>query len=133
MTREERDLVRASFDKVAPIAPAFADLFYVRLFETDPKLTYLFNGNMADQGRKLMAMIGFVVANLHRIEELIPAIQDLARRHAGYGVKNKDYDTVGTVLIWTLGKALGPEFTQPVRLAWLSCYSALSAIMRNAV
>jgi hemoglobin-like flavoprotein len=132
MTPEEKELVRISFEKVAPVAPGVANLFYVRLFETDPKLTGLFKGDMEEQGRKLMAMIGFLVANLHRIEELIPAIQDLARRHASYGVMARDYSTVGSVLIWTLEKALGPEFTPAVRAAWLSCYGTLSGIMRNA-
>lgn len=133
MTPTEKELVRASFDKVAPIAPAAADMFYSRLFEIDPKLRALFKGDMTEQGRKLMAMIGFVVANLHRIEELIPTIQDLARRHAGYGVALTDYDTVGGALIWTLEKGLGPDFTPPTRAAWVNCYGALAGIMRAAV
>jgi len=131
MTPTEKNLVRASFDKVAPIAPAAADMFYTRLFEIDPKLRTLFKGDMTEQGRKLMAMIGFVVANLHRIEEFVPAIQDLARRHAGYGVTSTDYDTVGGALIWTLEKGLGSDFTLATRAAWVSCYGALAGIMRG--
>lgn len=132
MTPEEMHLVRASFAKVAPIASPAAAMFYKRLFETDPKLKALFKGDMTEQGYKLMSMIGFVVGNLHRIEEIIPAIQDLARRHSGYGVTAKDYDTVGSALIWTLEQGLGADFTPPVRAAWLGCYGALSAIMRKA-
>jgi hemoglobin-like flavoprotein len=132
MTPQDKELVQASFAKVAPIAPTAADLFYKRLFELDPKLQSLFKGDMTEQGRKLMSMISYVVTNLHRIEELVPAIKDLARRHVGYGVKDKDYDTVGAALLWTLEKGLGPDFTPETRAAWTITYGALAGIMRNA-
>lgn len=38
MTPEYQRLVRASFAKVAPIAPAAAAMFYERLFTLDPAL-----------------------------------------------------------------------------------------------
>jgi nitric oxide dioxygenase len=132
MTPQDKELVQNSFAKVAPIAPTAADLFYKRLFEIDPKLQTLFKGDMTEQGRKLMAMIGYVVTNLHRIEELVPAVKDLARRHVGYGVTAKDYDTVGSALLWTLEKGLGPDFTPETRAAWTTTYGALTKIMLSA-
>jgi hypothetical protein len=47
MTPEAQRLVRESFDKVAPIAPAAAAMFYDRLFVLDPALRPLFTGNRA--------------------------------------------------------------------------------------
>src|SRR5258708_3934179 len=132
MTPHDRELVQTSFEKVAPIAVAAAEIFYNRLFETDPKLKPLFKGDMTEQGRKLMTMLGYVITNLHRIEELVPAIKDLARRHVGYGVTPKDYDTVGSALIWTLEKGLGDDFTPQTRAAWLGCYGALTGIMLSS-
>ncbi len=58
MTPDQRRLVRDSFARVAPIAEQAAELFYGRLFELDPALKPLFKGDMKEQGRKLMAMIG---------------------------------------------------------------------------
>ena len=58
MSPEQITLVRDSFAKVVPIAPAAAAMFYDRLFALDPDLRPLFKGDMAEQGRKLMAMIG---------------------------------------------------------------------------
>jgi hemoglobin-like flavoprotein len=125
------DLVKSSFAKVVPISEAAAALFYERLFTLDPSLRPLFKGDMAEQGRKLMAMLATVITNLHRLDELTPAVHDLARRHTGYGVKDAHYDTVGAALIWTLEQGLGPEFTDETRASWLACYTILAGEMKS--
>jgi hemoglobin-like flavoprotein len=132
MTPEQQTLVRDSFAKVAPIAPAAAAMFYDRLFVLDPALRPLFKGDMTEQGRKLMAMIGTAVANLHRLGDIIPAVRDLGRRHAGYGVKMSHYDTVANALLWTLEQGLGADFTPATRDAWAACYGAITGEMKAA-
>jgi hemoglobin-like flavoprotein len=132
MTDDQKTLVRDSFVKLAPDAPAVAAIFYQRLFDIDPKLRPLFKGDMAEQGRKLMAMIGTAVANLWQIESIIPAVKQLGERHSGYGVKTPDYDTVGAALLWTLERGLADAFTPPVREAWTVCYGTLADIMKAA-
>ena len=87
MTNEQINLVKATFEKIEPLSETVADIFYGRLFELDPNLRHLFKGDMKEQGRKLMQMIGLAVRGLDRIEELIPAVQSLGVRHANYGVK----------------------------------------------
>jgi hemoglobin-like flavoprotein len=37
---------------------------------------------MAEQGRRLIKMIGTAVANLDKLETIVPAVEDLGRRHA---------------------------------------------------
>ena len=132
MTPEQQKLVRDSFAKVAPIAPAAAGMFYDRLFVLDPTLRPLFKGDMTEQGRKLMAMIGTAVANLHRLGDILPAVRDLGQRHAGYGVKVSHYDTVANALLWTLEQGLGPDFTPATRDAWAACYGAITSEMKAA-
>ncbi len=117
MTPEAQRLVRESFAKVAPIAPAAAAMFYDRLFVLDPALRPLFKGDMAEQGRKLMSMIGVAVANLGKLDVILPAVRDLGQRHACYGVRQAHYDTVGTALVWTLEQGLGDDFTPATRQA----------------
>jgi hypothetical protein len=48
-----------------------AVLFYGRLFALDPSLRCLFHGNMRAQGRKLMAMLEYIVVGLHRLETIM--------------------------------------------------------------
>lgn len=132
MTPQQVTLVKLSWQQVAPIKETAAELFYGRLFDLDPELKPLFKGDMTEQGRKLMAMINTAVNALDRLDEIVPAVQDLGRRHVGYGVKDKDYDTVGAALLWTLEKGLGPSFTPEVKDAWIEVYGILAGAMKAA-
>ena len=62
----------------------------------------------------------------------MPVVEDLGRRHVGYGVMDEHYDTVGAALLWTLEKGLGDAFTTEVREAWTSVYGLLATTMKNA-
>ena len=132
LSAQERKLVQTSFAKVEPIAEQAAQLFYDRLFTLRPELSGLFKGDMKEQGIKLMAMIKIAVRGLNNLEKLVPALQDLGRRHVGYGVTNHDYDTVAEALLWTLEKGLGPAFTADVRAAWVKTYVTLATTMQQA-
>lgn len=125
-------LVQDSWKEVLPIADTAAALFYGRLFALDPELKPLFRGDMKQQGRKLMAMMSVAVHGLGQPETIVPAVQDLGRRHAGYGVKDRHYASVGAALLWTLGQALGETFTPNVENAWSAAYGLLAATMRDA-
>ena len=132
MTGEQITLVQESFQKVLPIADAAASLFYARLFDLDPALESLFKGDIAEQGRKLMQMIGVAVKSLDRLEQILPAVQTLGARHVAYGVREKDYETVGRALIWTLRKGLCDDFTPELEAAWVEVYSTLAGAMKAA-
>jgi hemoglobin-like flavoprotein len=132
MTPREKSLVQETFAKVAPIADTAAALFYGRLFELDPKLKSLFKIDMREQGGKLMQMIGLAVSKLDALDELVPVVEALGRRHVGYGVKEADYDTVGAALLWTLEQGLGPAFTPEVKSAWTTVYGVLASTMKTA-
>ena len=132
MTPAEKDLVQTTFAKVVPIAEQAASLFYGRLFELDPSLRPLFKTDLREQGRKLMNMIAFCVKGLDSLDQLVPAVQGLGRRHVGYGVTEAHYDTVGGALLWTLEKGLGPEFTPDVKAAWTTVYVLLASTMKGA-
>ncbi len=130
MTPAEITLIKDSFRKVAPIADQAAALFYARLFELDPSLRALFHGDMAEQGRKLMTMLGLAVGGLDRLEELVPAVRAMGLRHAGYRVKDEHYETVGAALLWTLERGLGEGFTPETRAAWAKVYGVLAETMK---
>jgi len=132
MTPKQVELVQGSWRKVLPIADTAAGIFYKKLFELDPALKGLFKGDMKEQGRKLMAMISVAVTGLTRLETIVPAVQDLGRRHLGYGVNDKHYDTVGSALVFTLEKGLGDAFTPDVKEAWVTTYGVLSKTMKDA-
>lgn len=132
MTPRQIGLVKSSWDKVLPISEVAATLFYGKLFELDPELKPLFKGDLQEQGKKLMNMLDVVVKGLDNLETIIPAAKASGARHAGYGVKVKDYDTVAEALLWTLGQGLGDSFDEELKDAWTSAYVVLSTTMKNA-
>jgi hemoglobin-like flavoprotein len=131
MTPDQVTLVQQTFAKVAPIADKAADLFYDRLFAIAPEVRSLFPSDLTEQ-KKLMQMIATAVTNLHQVEKIIPAVEELGRRHAGYGVTQKHYEPVGAALLWTLEQGLGPDFTPPVKAAWTETYMTVAGVMQNA-
>ena len=129
MTPEQIQRVRSSFAEIAAIQGQAAALFYRRLFELDPSLRPLFEGDIKAQGAKLMAALGGVVGSLDRLERVLPALRELGRGHAAHGVRPEHYATVGEALIWTLEQALGAAFTRETRRAWIDAYARLAWTM----
>ena len=131
MTPEQKVMVQRSFQKVLPIADTAAELFYNRLFELGPDLKQLFHGDMKEQGRKLMKMIGMVVDVLDNFDQIMPMAVELGKQHIDYGVKDEDYNTVGEALLWALEQGLGPDFTPEVKQAWIAVYTVLARVMKD--
>jgi hemoglobin-like flavoprotein len=132
VTPQQIDLVQASWKQVVPVAETAAQMFYGRLFFLDPSLRTLFRGDLREQGQKVMAMISFTVNGLTRLDQLVPTVKALGRRHATYGVRPEHYYTVGAALLWTLEQGLGAAFTPAVREAWIAAYGVLANTMRDA-
>ena len=132
MDQYTNQLVRESFDLVEPIAPQAAELFYKNLFALDPSLQALFKSDIAVQGERLMQMIGAAVGLLDQPHKLIPVLENLGRRHAGYGVRDEHYDTVGSALLTTLQQGTGVAFTPEVRDAWIDVYGVIASTMKAA-
>ena len=126
------ELVQETFKKVVPISDKAAEIFYGKLFEKDPSLKPMFKGDMKAQGAKLMSMIGTAVNGLNNLDALVPAVQNLGKGHAGYGVEDKHYDTVGAALLETLDAGLGEDFTPEVKEAWTEVYTVLATTMKDA-
>ncbi len=132
MTPEQIALVQDSFKKVVPIAGPAADIFYDKLFEIAPQVRPLFPEDMSDQKKKLMQMIGIAVNGLTKLDEILPAVQDLGRRHNDYKVEPEHYDYVGEALIYALGQGLGDGFTDELKAAWVETYGTLASVMIDA-
>lgn len=132
MTSRQTELVQESFQLVVPILNNATTLFYDRLFQLDESLRSMFRGPQEEQARKLAHVLTVVVKGLSRPEQILPAVEELGRRHSGYGVRPEHYDTVGAALLWTLQAGLGDAFTPEVRDAWSSAYQFLSFAMQKA-
>ena len=108
MTPEQITLVQSSFERLGPDLPAMTVLFYQELFRRDPSLRPLFTTEMG---------------------ELITHTRALGARHAGYGVRAADYQTVGDSLIAALAGTLGEEFDAATREAWELAFNIVAETM----
>lgn len=133
MTPQQIQAVKDSWKQVAKLDAAIVgQLFYARLFEVNPELKSLFRTSQPEQSKKLMAMIGYIISRLDRLDDLEEDIQRMALRHVHYGVKEKHYNIVGAALLWTLKKSVGEGWNASLEEAWTKCYVTLSAAMIDA-
>ena len=130
-SEREIELVRSTWKPVSQDPAAAASLFYTRLFEIAPEVRPMFKGDMAAQGKKLMQMLNIAVENMHRVDQIVPALKDLGARHRDYGTKPEHYDVVGGALIDTLAAALGDDFTPEAKAAWEKTYGAVASVMKE--
>ncbi len=131
MTENQKQLIKHSFSKVAPIADTAASLFYARLFQLDPQLKRLFHNDAVEQRRKLMDMIALAVDHVDDLSAIVSATRELGRRHIHYGVRAQDYDTVARALLDALEQGLGADFTPATRAAWTELYSTIAETMQS--
>ncbi|HMN71008.1 MAG TPA: globin family protein [Rhodoblastus sp.] len=132
MTPSQIESVKASFALVSPIADQAGAMFYARLFEIDPSVRPLFKHDIAEQSRKLMQMLAVAVNSLDNLDAIVPAVRALGARHAGYGVRDRDYETVAQALLWTLRQGLGEAWTDEVESSWTAAYAILAGTMKTA-
>lgn len=133
MNEKQIQLVQNSWKIFRDINPQLVGaVFYERLFTESPELRMLFANNMEGQYVKLVEMLSIVIARLDRLDEVTEGIVELAKRHNAYGVKPAHYKLVGDALLWTLQQGFGRSWNEPLREAWLKCYTLLSDTMISA-
>lgn len=129
MNEQTISLVQKSFKSLIPVADQVGSTFYARLFEAYPDVRPMFAADIGPQSKKLVQMLSVVVNGLDRLDTILPAVRQLARRHKGYGVVEGHYGAVGETLIGTLRLGLGDGFTPEVEAAWTQAYTTLSTAM----
>ena len=133
VTTIDIELIKKSWIDVRKIKPEIlGDVFYTKLFYDHPELRKMFPQEMEEQNKKLIDMLNVIIERLENLDELKGEIIAVAKRHVDYGVKTEHYNMVGTALLWTLQKALGKDWTEELRTAWISCYTVLSDTMITA-
>jgi|JI6StandDraft_1071083.scaffolds.fasta_scaffold00911_3 hemoglobin-like flavoprotein len=131
MTENQIVLVQTTWKKLSQNADGVALLFYDRLFTVRPDIKTLFRGDMMEQQKQLVQMISAAVEGLNDFEKLTLVVQDLGRRHRGYGVQHEHYRAVGEALLWSLESSLGDAFDEETSLAWSIFYEHLTDTMQT--
>jgi hemoglobin-like flavoprotein len=134
MNSDQVSLIRDSWSIVAANADTLSARFYAHLFEIDDSAARLFAGiDMAAQRTKLVHALTLVVANVGDPDRLLPALSALGKRHAGYGIEERHFSSVGDALLWALNDVMGPAFTPELRDGWAGAYALVASVMRRAL
>lgn len=132
MNEHAISLVRESFDLIEPIAQQVGKMFCVDLFEAQPGLRHLFEGDADRQGEHLVPLVGRVVARLDDPAALMPILDDLGGRLARRGVSAMHYEAFGASMLKALYQGLGVAYTAEVEEAWVQVYGELSTRMKQS-
>ncbi|SHL77111.1 globin family protein [Actinacidiphila paucisporea] len=122
-------LIRSSFKVVEPHGTQVTAYFYDHLFANNPGVRPLFAPHIDEQRDRLWAALGALVANLENTDTLTDMLQNLGRRHAGYGALPEHYPAVGASLIATLRHYAGDAWTPAVEESWTAVYGVISSTM----
>lgn len=129
---EQIMLVQSSWEEIEPMSGKIGEAFYNRLFELDESAAALFEGDVEQQARTLMGMIGMAVKMLDNPDAMETAFQDLGSRHDRYGVQPSHFEPFGDSLMWGIEKAMGSAFTPDFKEAWEALIDFLfKAIQRS--
>lgn len=138
-TREERreaagmvEVIRTSFDLVAPQADELGRHFYATLFSIAPETRDLFPVNMEVQRSRLLRALVHVVQMVDRPDELVPFLEQLGRDHRKFGVLGQHYDAVGVALLSAVAEFAGDDWTPEVERSWTEAYRIVAGAMRTA-
>jgi hemoglobin-like flavoprotein len=130
MTPAQRRLVRDSFELLREDARPLVLLFYGKLFEMDPPARLLFHNDITLQGRKLMDMLTEIVDTLDDFQSMQLRLAELGRKHANYGVRTDQYETLTSALLWAIAQALEGNFDPPTREAWSLAITSICTAMK---
>ena len=130
LTAKEISLIQKSWALISKTDTfIIGDIFYNKLFYDNPELRKLFPKNIEEQYGKFTDMLNTIIERLEKLDDMKGDIIEMARRHVKYGVKSGHYNIVGKALLSTLQKAMGKEWTDEIRSAWINCYAILSGTM----
>ncbi len=132
-TPSSAELIRSSFEIIAPQADRLMDRFYERLFAAAPQVRPLFPKDMVVQKKHLAAAVGLVVKHADNLEALAGPLADMGRRHVKYGARPEHYNVVRDQMIGAIRDVAGAACTPPVERAWTDALDAVAAAMLKGV
>ena len=126
----EADILRDSFELIAPQAEDVMSRFYDELFTRFPQVQPMFaNTTKAKQMKMLLASLKLVIANLDNPDKLVPALKEMGKRHKGYGAVPEHYTAVAETLMDVMKEFAGKAWTKKVHNAWSDALNLVAETM----
>ncbi len=125
-------IIKESFALIEPRAEEVSAYFYGRLFAENPRLRALFPPAMDVQRDRLLHALREIVWSLDSPDALATFLTRLGREHRKYGVRSEHFDAMGRVLLTTLRRFAGDDWTAEMENAWRAAYATATDMMVTA-
>ena len=130
MTTTQIGLVQASWKMVAANgAGPTGSLLYRELTTILPELADDISQQEAQPSRKIIALVNYLIRNLHKPVSIIHKVEDFGRRHLHYALHDEQFIRAGRSLLDILSANLGDKWNSDIEQAWLNCYITLAEAM----
>ena len=108
--------------------------FYELMFLNHPELKNIFNQANQKVGKQPKALAGAIYAaaqHIDQLENILPAVQQIAHKHRSLNIKPEHYPIVGKHLLLAIKDVLGEAATDDVINAWANAYQHIADVFIN--
>ncbi|WP_026690736.1 NO-inducible flavohemoprotein [Alteribacter aurantiacus] len=135
LSTQSKEIVKASAPILQEHGEKVTQTFYHNLFQAHPELLNIFNETHQKKGKQPMALANTLYAaavNIERLEELLPAVKQIAHKHRSLNVLPEHYPIVGKYLLEAMREVLGesPQVEEVIQ-AWAEAYGIIADIFIN--
>ena len=129
MNQQTIDLVRNSGAHVSWHSAKLMSNFNIHLFNISPEVQTAQAQGRFHHLRGMLCFFGFAAEMLGDLPSLNNLVDQIGKRHGGYGAVPAHYPVIGEALLLTLGTELQDLFTPEVKAAWAAFYLHMSERM----
>lgn len=133
LTSQQLDELRTSLRTLAPRGEQLATAFFARLFRAHPPLRPLFPIDTARRNQDLMAALGTLVKNAHRINAIEHLLMEFGALNQRSGILPHHYGLARDAMLDAMHETVEGEWTESLDDAWTTMLNATSSmILRGA-
>ncbi|WP_189030614.1 NO-inducible flavohemoprotein [Paenibacillus albidus] len=129
LSQRTRDIVKSTAPVLEQHGTTITTVFYRNMFEAHPELLNIFNHANQSQGRQQTALANAVYAaavHIDNLENILPAVVQIANKHVSLGIKPEHYPIVGKYLLGAIKEVLGDAATDEILDAWKEAYGVIA-------
>lgn len=104
--------------------------FFAQLFEAEPELRALFPEDLEEHGRRFAGALAAILGSLRHPEKFEKYLEELGRRHHGYGVRPEHYGPFGRAFLDAVREVAGPTaWSTDLDRAWSNAWEFARQLM----
>ena len=111
-----------------------SDTFFETLFSTLPELQSMFTKPKKMQYLMFVKALDLIVRSTTETQVMEVDLKAIAMRHIKYDIRAEHLETFGTILLQTLGRAVGPgHWDENDEAAWLDIYRNIANVFGHVI